>query len=78
MDENQQSIKQKKIALAQNPDAMVIIELMKDCLSKQELIAKTEWQTIVNAVTLDVESTMLRRMVDLIDSIKKGSLHEPK
>ncbi len=76
--ENEQSLKQKKIALAQSEHAPVIIELIKDCLTQKPLVAKTEWETIVNAITLDAQSSILRGMVDLIDNIRKGSLHEPK
>ena len=78
MNETEQTIKQKKIALAQSEHAPVIIELMKDCMSQQPIIAKTEWETIVNAVTLEVQGTMLRTMVDYLENIRKGSLHEPK
>jgi len=74
--ENEQSIKQRKIALAQSEHASVIIELMKDCLSQVPIVADTEWQTIVNAITLDTQSTMLRNMVDYLEAIRKGSLHE--
>jgi len=73
---DEQSIKQRKIALAQSEHASVIIELMKDCLSQVPIVADTEWQTIVNAITLDTQSTMLRNMVDYLEAIRKGSLHE--
>jgi len=76
--ESEQSIKQKKIALATSEHAPVIIELMKDCISQTPIIAKTEWETIVNAVTLEVQSTMLRAMVDYLEEIRKGSLHDKK
>ena len=70
------TLKQKKIALAQSEHASVIIELMKDCMSQTPIVDKTEWQTIVNAVTLEVQGTMLRTMVDLLEAIRLGSLHE--
>ena len=74
-----QTQNQKKIALAQSEHAATIIELMKDCITKTELIdEKSEWHTIVNTVRLDAESTMIRRMVDYLEDIRKGSLHEPK
>lgn len=74
-----QNAKQKKIALAQSEHAPVIIELMKDCMSKIPLVDdKSEWKTIVNAITLDTQSTMLRTMVDYLEDIRKGSLHDSK
>lgn len=77
MEETTQSLKQKKIALATSEHAPVIIELLKDCMPQPQLIAKTEWETIVNAVTLDVHGTILRTMVDYLEDIRRGSLHEP-
>jgi len=77
--ENEQSLKQRKIALAQSEHASTIIELMKDCMSQVPLVDdKSQWKTIVNTITLDTQGTMLRTMVDLLDAIRKGSLHEPK
>ena len=73
-----QSLKQKKIALAQSEHAYIIVELMKDCMSHAPLIADTEFKTLVNAITLDVQSTMLRSVLDYIEGIRKGALHEPK
>lgn len=76
MEEQNLSLKQRKIALAQSEHASTIIELMKDCTSQTPIIAKTEWETIVNAITLEVQGTMLRTMVDHLENIRKGSLHE--
>ena len=78
MTDEPQSVEQKKMALAASEHAPVIIELMKDCMSKNDLVAKTQWQTIVNAITLEVQGTMLREMVDYLEAIRKGSLHETK
>jgi hypothetical protein len=74
-----QSLIQKKITLAQSEHAPIIIELMKDIMSKIPLVdEKSEWKTIVNAITLDTQSTMLRAMVDYLEAIRKGSLLESK
>ena len=75
---SEQSLKQKKISLAQSEHAPIIIELMKDCMIKSEIVEKTEWKTIVNAITLETQGTMLRAMVDHLENIRKGSMHEPK
>lgn len=74
--ESEQSIKQRKIALATSEHASVIVELMKDILTQSPLIADTEWQTIVNAITLDVQSSMMRGMVEYIERIRQGELHD--
>lgn len=75
---DEQTLTQKKISLATSEHAPIIIELMKDCMSQNPIIASTEWQTIVNAVTLEVQGTMLRMMVDHLEDIRTGSLHNPE
>jgi hypothetical protein len=74
-----QTATQKKIVLAQSEHASTIIELMKDCITKTQLVdEKSEWQTVVNTIRLDTESSMIRRMVDYLEDIRKGALHEQK
>jgi len=73
-----QTLDQRKIALAQSEHAPVVLELMKDCLSHKPLVADNEWETIVNTITLDVQSTMMKSMADHLEGIKNGSLHEQK
>ena len=75
MEESEQSLLQKKIALAQSEHAPIIIELMKDIISKIPLVdEKSEWKTIVNTITLDTQSNMLRSMVDYLEDIRRGGL----
>jgi len=75
---SEQTMKQKKIALAQSEHAPIVIELLKDCIDQTPLVADTEFATIKNAITFDVQSTMLRKMVDLLEDIRQGKLHEAK
>ena len=70
------SLRQKKIALATSEHAPIIIELMKDCMENTPIVASTQWKTIVNALTLEIQSTMLRAMVDHLEGIRKGKLHD--
>ena len=74
--ENEQSLKQKKIALAQSEHAYIILELVRDCMPQTPILAPTEFQTLVNAITLDAMSTLLRDLADHIEGIRKGKLHE--
>ena len=78
MVENPQTLNQKKMTLAASEHAPVIIELMKDCMQNTPIIGKTQWDTIVNAITLEVQGTMLREMVDHLEAIRKGKLHNPE
>ena len=77
-DQVQQSLNQKKMSLAASEHAPVIIELIKECMEQKGIVAKTEWETIVNAITLETQGTMLRNMVDLLEKIRKEGLHEKK
>jgi hypothetical protein len=72
----EETLKQRKIALAQSEHYTTIVELMRDCTSKNPIIGDTEFKTLVNAITLEVEANMMRRVVDYIEDIRKGILHE--
>jgi hypothetical protein len=69
-----QSLIQKKIALAQSHHAPIIIELVKDILKKVPLVGESEWETVRNAIIMDTSSTILRDLVDYLEEIKKGGL----
>ena len=76
-DTSKQNLNQKKMELAASVHAPIIIELMRDCMDEvPALIGETQWVTTVNAIKLDVQGKMLTRMVDHLEAIRKGSLHE--
>ena len=69
------SLKQKKIALSQSEHASIIIELMKDCMERTPLIdRKSQWNTLINTITLEANSNMISRMVDYLEDIRNGKL----
>lgn len=72
----EETLKQRKISLAQSEHASTVVELMRDCTSKNAIIADTEFKTLVNAITLEVEANLMRSVVDYIDKIRKGELHD--
>lgn len=73
MDNENQTIDQQMMVVAsQYPH--VVIELLKNSLEKRPLIADTEFATIINAVTLDVQSDMILKVSKLMEDIKNGSL----
>ncbi len=47
MAENEQSLNQKKMALAASEHAPIIIELMKDCMATSPIIGSTQWKTML-------------------------------
>ena len=78
MEIENQTLIQKKIALAQGEYAPIMIEILRECIEQVPLVGKTEWETIVNAITLDTQSSLLRRVVDRLEEIRAGALHEVK
>lgn len=73
-----QSMKQKKIALAQSEHAPIVIELLKDCMTRSPLVGDNEFKTLVNAITFDVQSEIIVKMVERLEFIRQGGLHEGK
>jgi hypothetical protein len=74
----EESLIQKKIALAGSEHSPIIIELMKDCIEQGPLVGKTEFETLVNAITLEVQGNMLVNMTNRIEAIRKGKIYEIK
>lgn len=73
-----QSLIQKKIALAQNENSAVIIELIRDVAQKVPLIGRDEFETLKNAIIIDTTTTLMSDMVDYLERIKKGELLKGK
>ena len=71
-----QSIKQKMIEVAQSGNDDAILQIIRDITPQKPLVAKTEWETIVNTITLDVVSTILAGVVDRLKFIREGGLHD--
>jgi len=70
------TLKQKLIALAQSEHASSVVELIRLCRPNIPLVAGTEWQTIVNAITIDTHGTVMLGVADLIDRIRKGEIND--
>ncbi len=71
-----ENLKQKKMSLASSEHAPIVIELLKDCMSQTPIVGDDQWSTIVNAITLETQGTILRTMVDHLEGIRKGNLHQ--
>jgi len=75
MDELNQTLKQKMITVAQSGNDDAIVQIIRDVMPQKPLIGKDQWETIVNAVTLDVTSSILAGVVDRLKFIREGGLH---
>ena len=67
----------QKINLAQNANVSDIVGLLNDCKTQiGSVIGKTEFETVVNALTLEVEAQLIGRFIEYIEDIKSGNFHE--
>lgn len=75
MEENQ-TIKQKMIELAQGGYDEAIIKIIRDVIPQGPIIGKDQWETTVNSITLDVVGSVLSGVVDRLKFIREGGLHD--
>lgn len=70
-----QTLKQKKIAFAQNVDMVdAVLALLKEGMRHEKLVGETEFETLVNAITMDAQADMMIELINTIEFIKKGGL----
>lgn len=74
----EQSLKQKKIAFAQSEHIEAVIAILRGAAKQVKLVGDTEFETLVNAVTLDAQSDLIMEFINQIDFIKSGGLHKPQ
>lgn len=71
--EPDQSVKQKMIQFATSEHAPSAIELLKKCRTQlTTVLADSEFHTLVNALTLEVEANLIQRLVVAIDKVRNG------
>ncbi len=76
IEQDQQSIKQKKIAFAQSEHIEAVIAILKDSCGEHKLVGENEFETLKNAITLDAQAEVIKNFINLIDHIKQGGLHQ--
>ena len=70
-----QTENQKKMAFAGSEHVAIVIQLLRECGGVPKLLGDSEFETIVNAATLDAQQEMITKFINMIDAIKSGSLH---
>lgn len=70
-----QSLTQRIISLATSEHASTVFELLKQVMQQPNLVGETEFETVKNAITLDVQANILKEVVDYLDKARKGELH---
>lgn len=69
-----QTMAQKKMAFASSSHVEAVIQLLQECGGVTKLIGDSEFETVVNAATLDAQQTMITKFINMVDAIKSGSL----
>ena len=71
--EPDQNTKQQMVIFANSENATGAIELMKAQRTQlTTVLSATEFQTLVNALTLEIESSLIQRFIIAIDTIRTG------
>lgn len=69
----EQTVNQKITAFATSEHYAGAIELLKKCRTQlSSVIARDEFGTIVNALTLELETNLIQRLVVAIEKIRTG------
>ncbi len=75
-----QTVEQKVVSFANSEHYQGAVELLKRSLTQvMTLIGETEFRTIVNALTVELETALVQRFVVEINKIRTGeNLTQPK
>ena len=78
--DTEQTIEQKKVAFATSEHYQGAVELLRQSLTQvMSLIGETEFKTVVNALTVELETALIQRFVVEINKIRTGeNLTQPK
>ncbi len=69
-------MKQKKIAFAQSEHVDAVVALLREAGGVPKLVGDTEFETVVNAATLDAQANLVTKFLNQIDFIKQGGLNQ--
>lgn len=77
--ETEQNLQQKTVSFANSEHYQGAIELLKKSLTEiTTLIGKDEFGTVVNALTVELETALVQRFVIAINNIRTGeNLNNP-
>jgi hypothetical protein len=68
-----ETAKQKIIAFATSEHYAGAVELLKKCRTQlTTVMADTEFHTLANALTLEIEANLIQRLVVAVDKIRTG------
>jgi hypothetical protein len=68
-----QTAKQKMVVFATSEHYAGAVELLKTCRTQlTSVLGDTEFKTLVNALTLELESNLIQRFVIAVEKIRTG------
>ncbi len=78
--ETEQTNQQKKVSFATSEHYQGAVELLKQSLTQvHSLIGDNEFKTVVNALTVELETALIQRFVVAINNIRTGNnLNQPQ
>ncbi len=79
MEQNEQTTQQRVVSFATSEHYQGAVELLKRSLTEiTSLIGEDEFKTIVNALTVELETALVQRFVIEINKIRTGeNLNQP-
>ncbi len=73
MDETENTLHQKVVVFATSEHYAGAVELLKRSRTQvTSILADTEFATLVNALTLEIETNLIQRFVVEVDNIRTG------
>lgn len=80
MSDTEQTLQQKAVSFATSEHYAGAVELLKRSRTQlQTIVGEDEFHTLLNALTLELESSLIQRFVVMVDEIRTGkNLNEPK
>ncbi len=80
MSDTEQTLLQKTVSFANSEHYQGAVELLKKSLTEiTTLIGENEFKTLVNAMTVELETALVQRFVVAISKIRSGeNLNEPQ
>lgn len=68
-----QTAKQQMVSFATSEHYAGAVELLKSCRTQlTTILADDEFKTLVNALTLEIETNLIQRLVIAVDNIRTG------
>ena len=66
----------EQITVAQSPHIDLFMQMLAECKTPiGSIIGDDQFKTMINALTLEVEASMVARMASYLQDIKNGNFH---